>query len=25
VGRFPLITEDTDPLHLLVSDYSTFI
>jgi hypothetical protein len=25
VGRFPIISEDTDPLYLLVSDYSKFI
>jgi D-lyxose ketol-isomerase len=25
VGRFPIINEDTDPLYLLVSDYSKFI
>lgn len=25
VGRFPLIDEDVDPLHLLVSDYEKFV
>lgn len=25
IGRFSEIEEDTDPLHLLVSDYATFL
>jgi D-lyxose ketol-isomerase len=25
VGRFPVIEEDAEPMHLLVSDYSTFL
>ena len=25
IGRFPVIEEDVEPLHLLVSDYSKFI
>jgi D-lyxose ketol-isomerase len=25
IGRFPVIEEDEQPLHLLVSDYSKFI
>lgn len=25
IGRFPLIEEDEEPMHLLVSDYSKFI